>query len=155
VRPLSSCFTIVLLIYIQQEESDQPFNLYLATSMSHPRPTSPKPVVPPPTYEYATRTIVPNPLVAVENKFRRPPFVVNGQRVIRLLDTNDASAVQLVLALVHDCFIFTNQLHLGQVPEDAFSLRRRLLSLYIVEKDIMEYEGALRSEGLQAKFVSS
>lgn len=120
--------------------------------MSHPRPTSPKPVVPPPTYEYATRTIVPNPLVAVENKFRCPPFVVKGQRVIRLLDANDASAVKLVLALVHDCFIFTTQLHLGQVPEDAFSLRRRLLSLYIVGKDILEYEGALRSEGLRYRY---
>lgn len=120
--------------------------------MSHPRPTSPKPIVPPPTYDYATRTIVPNPLITREDKIRRCPFVVKGQRVIRLLEANDASAVQLVLALVHDCFIFLNQIHLGHIPEDAFSLRRRLLSLYIVDKDITEYEEALRSEGLQYRY---
>lgn len=120
--------------------------------MSHPRPTSPIPVVAPPTYECATRIIAVNPLSDIEDNLRRQPFAVKGQRAIRLLDVNDASAAMLVLALVHDCFIFTNQLHLGQIPEDAFSLRRRLLSLYIVENDIMEFEEALRGEGLQYRY---
>ncbi|KAF9032815.1 hypothetical protein BDZ89DRAFT_1158393 [Hymenopellis radicata] len=79
---------------------------------------------------------------------------VPGEHVIPLLERTDDSAAQMILALVHDCFIAINHLHRGVHPEDFFLQRFRLLSLYITPWEIAKYEADLGRMGLKSRYES-
>ncbi|KAF9022800.1 hypothetical protein BDZ89DRAFT_1163064 [Hymenopellis radicata] len=59
---------------------------------------------------------------------------------IVLTKRDDSWAAQIIMALIHDCFIVINQAQRGAPVESAFSLRFRLLSLYIVEEDVRAFK---------------
>lgn len=77
---------------------------------------------------------------------------VPGAYVIPLLERTDDSAAQMILALVHDCFIAVDPLRRGVRPEDFFLQRFRHLSLYITPWDIAKYAEDLGRLGLTSRY---
>ncbi|KAF8902977.1 hypothetical protein CPB85DRAFT_1255869 [Mucidula mucida] len=56
------------------------------------------------------------------------------------------------MALIHDCFIVINQAQRGAPLDSAFSVRSRLLSLYIVEEDVSTMKMAVGMDATKRLF---
>ncbi|KAF9010455.1 hypothetical protein BDZ89DRAFT_503969 [Hymenopellis radicata] len=63
-------------------------------------------------------------------------------------DINDSSAIQIILALIHDCLLAIDKLSNGHRPPDVFEHRYRLLSLYVVDHDLYIFQKPLSVQGL-------
>ncbi|KAF9007349.1 hypothetical protein BDZ89DRAFT_559667 [Hymenopellis radicata] len=96
----------------------------------------------------ATPTVVQLPVQPAS--FAPSPLLPpTDERATVLEQRNDGSAVQIILALLHEYFVAIDRLHRGRVPDDVFAIRFRLL-----KEDIMTlgYEAALQERGLQYRY---
>lgn len=129
-------------------DSDVPLPRYETTS-SDPL----VPYRPPPSYDIVLCEKLQRNMELV---FSPHPLRPAGERIIPLGEPSDENAAHIILALIHDCFIVTHHLSAGRPVQeaDAFSLRFRLLSLYIVGKDLerCQYQSVLEKEGLEQRY---
>ncbi|KAF8905419.1 hypothetical protein CPB85DRAFT_921559 [Mucidula mucida] len=81
-----------------------------------------------------------------------PATTSRGKGATILTGHDDACAAQIIMALIHDCFIVINQAQRGAPLDSAFSLRSRLLSLYIVEEDVSALKMAVGMDATKRLF---
>ncbi len=63
----------------------------------------------------------------------------------------DTDAARIILALVHDCFVFIDQLYRGITPESLFAQRYFLLSLNVSTEDVCMFAKPLEYMGLRRR----
>ncbi|KAF9001807.1 hypothetical protein BDZ89DRAFT_1081581 [Hymenopellis radicata] len=66
----------------------------------------------------------------------------------------DTDAAQIILALIHDCFVFINQLYRGNTPESLFAQRYFLLSLNVSTEDVCMFAKPLEYMGLRRRYFN-
>ncbi|KAF9019714.1 hypothetical protein BDZ89DRAFT_1139167 [Hymenopellis radicata] len=76
------------------------------------------------------------------------PASLSRETFLPISDINDSSAIQIILALIHDCLLAIDKLFNGHRPPDVFEHRYRLLSLYVVDHDISIFQKPLSVQGL-------
>ncbi|KAF8916415.1 hypothetical protein CPB85DRAFT_1559520 [Mucidula mucida] len=90
--------------------------------------------------------------VVVGNRFNAVPAAIPRDTFIPLHDINDSSAIQIILALIHDCLLAIDKLLLGRRPPKVFASRYRLLSLYVVGDDVRAFRRPLELQGFTLRY---
>ncbi|KAF8916412.1 hypothetical protein CPB85DRAFT_1432097 [Mucidula mucida] len=97
----------------------------------------------------STRHPRPNP-----DRSNAEPASLPRETFLPISDINDFSAIQIILALIHDCLLAVDNLFHGHRPPNVFEHRYRLLSLYIVADDVSAFRRPLQLQGFHLRYLA-
>ncbi|KAF9029352.1 hypothetical protein BDZ89DRAFT_1065507 [Hymenopellis radicata] len=83
-----------------------------------------------------------------------PTTLQPREAVQYITEASDVTCIPIILALLHDCYLFVDDLRRGVMPGSVFSQRYRYLSLHIVGRDTKPFEGVLDKQGLTVRYTA-
>ncbi len=133
-----------------------------ASAAANYKGNTPQAVHPPPLPVPAP-TLVQTPPVPKPPDYAPPPApkpvevpttLQPREAVHYITEASDVTCIPIILALLHDCYLFVDDLRRGVTPGSVFSQRYRYLSLHIVGRDTKPFEGVLDKQGLTVRYTA-